>query len=666
MTLGDSQGNSRVPVLLILALVLGMLAAWFMSTPQGKVLAVRLLFTESIPRQYAVPAATDWKPQGLRRYSRNPHPAARPASFGRALHTDLHGADEVTTAIAPMFEVDWTAETNMFVAEGPVFDAQGNVYFSPVFPPEPVLLVSLDGETGERRWTLTGDELGGAGTPLVLADPETGDDLVYTVTYDRAVAQDIQGNVLWDVNLAGTGLDDADNRRHCYGANYHIQSDSIVAVMGDGTLRVLDRLTGANRLAAPFTMPGAPTAVTNFELPEAIAARADRDIAHMYPAQMQGASPVKAVLHAAAGELQQVTNFFSVDSNTGRIWVASTLPDEADGKADGWSDYAGLYGLDLVSDGELFRLEVAVVAEVPGGTASTPTVSADGERIYIADAYDSVYAIDAASGRQIWSFDVGDKVAGSLDVSADNGEIYANTRTQIWQLLDKGERAEKGWVAELDMYETGRFQRNIKALGAEIGANGIAFTGAAGIVAGKQKFPLRLGAGLIDRKTGKIRYFADGAEDSVSSMVTGPDGGLYVGNSPMRRALARATFGESVSPQPVVGGVTRFKPVRYDVFLRDVLRAAVDRLCNTSELIDVDAGAVASDIHQVNALLKQGLDVASRGLREGTIEQALWLEITTTIGRTQAELRVDKVALEASGRRLVTLLSQVENWVSRS
>lgn len=644
--------------ILVLCLLVPIAVAGVLSSQWGKVMLVRVFSTESVPRDFAPPPATDWRPLGVRSYSSNPHPAARPVTFGRALHTDQHGSDEVATAIAPMFERDWNAEPTMFVAEGPVFDSRGNVYFSPLFPPEDVLLVSLDGETGARRWVLEGKELGGAGTPLVIEDTDSGKERVYTVTYGRAVAMDIDGNTLWDAELEGDpGLGATDSRRHCFGANYHIQSDSIIGVMGDGSVQVLDRATGKSRLAQRFVMPGAPTAVTNFSLPDGIAAAADRDMAHMYGSRMAETSPVEAVLHGAAGELQQVTNFFSIDSNSGRIWIASTLTDEADGVQDGWADLAGLYGIDLVPQGDYWELQIAVVAEVPGGTASTPTISADGKRVYVADAFNSVYAIDAATGEQIWSYDVGDKVTGSLDVAADNGEVYANTRTGILQLRDLGDRAELGWKARLDMYEAGRFQRNIKSLGAEIGANGLAFTGAAGIVAGKQKFPLRLGAGLLDRKTGKIRYFADGAEDSVSSMVTGPDGGLYVGNSPLRRVLGRATFGQGVSPQPVVGGVTRFKPIRYDLFLRDALKAAADRAANAAANVPVDINAVEADVFHIGQLLTQCRQLGPKGVAEGSLSAADWAAIEETV--TTAES-----LLEADADVLVRVANLLENTIS--
>ena len=629
-----SLGGVRRP-LLALSLLLVAAVAYLVSMQHGRILMVRWFSTESTVREFSEPVITNWRPEGVRLYSSNPHSAARPVTFGRALHTDLHGSDEIATAMAPMFEHAWTVETNMFIPEGPVFDSTGNVYFSPIFPPEKVIVVSLDGETGERRWVLAGDDLGGAGTPLILEDPELGIDRVYAVTYQRAVATDIDGQILWDVPLEGNALGDTETSRHCFGANYHIQSDSIIGVMGDGTIQILDRKTGESRLAVKFVMPGAPTAVTNFKLPAEINAAANRDIAHMYSPEMAANNPIEGVLHAAAGELQQVTNFFSIDSNTGRIWVASTLPDEDDGIADGFSDFAGLFGLDLVPEGDMFRLEIAVVAQVPGGTASTPAISADGTRLYIADAYDSVYAIDAASGEYLWSFNVGEKVTGSLDVASDNGEVYANTRTGIKKLWDRGDHAELAWTANLNMYDTGRFQSNFKGLGAEITANGVAFTGAAGIVVGKQKFPFKVGAGLIDRETGEIRYFAGGAEDSVSSTVIGPDGGLYVGNSPLRRVLGRAMLGKHLSPQPVVGGITRFKPIRYDLFLRDVIKAAADRAVNAARNVDVDSGAVDADIFHLGQLLTQGLQVGPRALAEGSLSHEQWSSAATALLASQ-------------------------------
>ncbi len=629
-----------------LILILLLLVYFLPACAKVKILTARLLITESTPKTYPLPEKTTWKPKGIRSFSTNSNINSRPVTFGRAMHTDLRGSDEIATVISPAIKADWTAEQNFFVPEGPVFDSQGNIYFCPVFPPEDLIMISIEPEKGKRRWVLPGFSAG-AGTPMILTDPKTGKDLIYVGTYDRAVAAKIDGTILWDVP---TGLPKLQPgllkaNQHNFGLNYHPQTDSLIAALGDGHIYVLDRKTGKQRLSQPFMMPGGRTAVTNFSLPKKIAAKANKDIAHMVGDTGGSIDPISSVLHVAAGELQKNTNFFSVDSNSGRIWIAATLPDEEDGKKDGWADFAALYGLDLVQKGDSFELEVKVISKVPGGTASTPAISADGKRVYIADAFNSVYAVNAATGDKIWSINVEAKVAGSLVVSADNGEIFANTRTKIKKILDRGDYAELAWTANLNMYDTGNFQENIKALGAEVGANGIAFTGAAGVVLGKQKFPLRLGAGLIDRETGEVVYFADGAEDSVSSMVTGPDGGIYVGNSPLRRVLGRAVLGNSKSPRPVVGGITKFKPIHQHLIIRDALWAAANRAVNTAGFATSHVGAAREDIYQIEQLMAQCYRVAPKAMQEGSLAEGQWRMIKQVIDRVVEDIKPEEAAL---------------------
>lgn len=621
-------------------------AAYANTTTKGRIVLIRLLANESVPNSYALPGRTNWRPEGVRKISGNDNINARPVTFGRALHTDTHGSDEIATVIAPVVEKAWSAETNFFIPEGPVFDTQGNIYFSPVFPPENVILVSIEPENGDRRWVLEGFSAG-AGTPIILQDPETGRDIIYVGTYDRAVAMETDGTIIWDVATGLPKIDPMEPRtnQHSFGMNYHIQSDSVIASMGDGHVYILDRKTGEALLKEPFMMPGAPTKVNNFSLPERINKKANEDIAHMVGNLRESFDPIKSILHSTAGELQKISNFFSIDSNTGRIWIAATMLDEEDGSSDGWSDFAALYGMDLVRDGLSHRLEIKTVTSVPGGTASTPAISADGKRVYVADAFDTIYAVNTEDGEIIWSFNVGSKVTGSLDVAADNGEVFANTRTEIKKIFDRGDHAELAWTAKMDMYKPGRFQSNFKSLGAEIGANGVAFTGAVGVVMGKQKFPMKLGTGLIDRETGEVISFAYGAEDSVSSTVTGPDGGIYIGNSPLRRVFGRAILGKSKSPQEVIGGITKFKPIHQNLMIRDALWAAANRARNTATLVDIRRAQVEADIYQIRQLLDQCLRVAPAALEEGSITIERWELIHHTIEQVDSSLVPEKEML---------------------
>ena len=255
---------------------------------------------------------------------------------------------------------------------------------------------------------------------------------------------------------------------------------------------------------------------------------------------------------------------------------------------------------------------------------------------------------------------MGSKVTGSLNVAADNGEVFANTRTDIKKIIDRGDHAELAWTANMDMYEPGRFQRNFKGLGAEIGANGIAFAGAVGVVTGKQRFASKLGVGLIDRETGAVIYFAEGAEDSVSSMVTGPDGGMYIGNSPLRRVLGRAILGKAYSPQPVVGGISKFKPIHQNLVIRDALWAAINRAKNAATLVDSHPQVVQRDIFQIRQLLDQCVRVAPVAIAEGSLDQENWESIASLLAQVDEPIAASKTALVRSARLLEQALNIVE------
>ena len=645
---------SAVVLVIVGLLVLGN------TTTKGRIVMAMLFTTDSNVKHYDFPEKTQWRPIG----PRNVGVVDTQIDFVRVYHSNAHGSDEVALAIAPAFEFDWLVEENFFLAEGPVFDSQGNLYFCPIFPPEDITLMSLEPTKGERRWVLPGIDAG-CGAPFIYNDPVTQEDTIYVATYDRAIALQTDGTIIWDVatGLPKVSKDELVSEQHSFGVNYHRQLDAIIAVMGDGSLYVLDRKTGKQLLAKPYVLPGDKVPVSNFSLPKKVLAKADADIANMYNMNRlaKDESPTAMVLHSAAGELQKVTNFFSIDQNTGRLWIAASLMDEEDGVKDGWSDWGGLYGIDLVSKNGQLNAEIQHVFKVDGGTSSTPAISADGKRIYIGDAFDSIYAVDAATAEQIWKINLGAKVNGSLVVSSDNGEIYANIREQIVKVIDRGDHAEKVWSTKMDMYETGVLQQNFKSLGAEIGANGLIFTGAAGVVAGNMKLPLKLGAGFIDRETGEIKYFADGAEDSVNTMVGAPDGAIYIGNSPLRRVFGRAILGQDKSPAKPRAGITKFKPIRYDLFVRDSLWAAANRAENTANLIDSHPRAVAADIKQISSLIKQGKTNTKLAVAEGSLSTEQAQQLNSLFTTIESDVLAEKqmlVALTATLKKMVNVIEK--------
>jgi hypothetical protein len=78
---------------------------------------------------------------------------------------------------------------------------------------------------------------------------------VYLALYDRALAVRTDGTTVWDVPTGLTrGPDPLGNG--VLRLNYLPALDALVGLTVDGFVYVLDRSTGAPRLAAPFQLPG--------------------------------------------------------------------------------------------------------------------------------------------------------------------------------------------------------------------------------------------------------------------------------------------------------------------------------------------------------------------------------------------------------------------------
>ena len=598
-----------------------------------------------VPKQYDPPGKTNWTPQGCRTLPSDNPALGLPLEFFRTLHGDTLNSDEVSIALTPMFGPTWVAEKNFWLPDSPTFDHNGNIYLSPVLPAEEVVMVSLDPTTGARRWAVPGFSFGG-GAPLVLNDPaDPTQQIIYLGTYDRAFAFKPDGTKLWEVS---TGLptpprptiDSSTKEYHSFGLNYLPQADALVGVMGDGHLYVLDRATGASLLPTPYMVPGEPSPPRPAtQLPASILKKANDDLLALLGGLPAGASALGNLIDIVLGYSSKVANYFAIDPNTGRMWVNATAPDAEDGTVDGISSYGALYCLELNIDrtGIVERFHTSF----EGGSACTPTLNADGTRVYVGDNLGSLIAVDASNGQKIWERSVGQQIIGSVSVSADNKEIYAATYQAIIKVIDRGADSKEIWRSTLDMYQTGIGQSNFNLSIVGAGANGIFFHGGAGYVLNGISLPLKVGIGLIDRETGKIRYFADGPEESVSALNTGPDGAVYLGNSPIRRAMARAIF-PGLTP-PLTGGITKYAPKRLDLLIRDAVCAAAARAKNAFINKDVCPDAVAVDIKQIQVLINQCRSSAPKAIIDGDLPAADWLLLDSLLSLAQLNLSPDKL-----------------------
>jgi len=587
------------------------------------------------PKRYDPPGKTVWKPEGCRSVPSGNAILAERICF-RNLHSDVTGSDEISIAYAPVFEPEWTVEPNIYSATGPVFDSEGNLYITPSFPLSQYgapVLISLDKDDGSRRWAIYRETTNSSGTAMVLKDPgPSGEEIIYLGLYDRVLAIHTDGSVLWEMPT-GLPVPGPTDLKISLGLQYHPPWDAVVGVTNDGYVCALDRATGASLLAAPYSLPGEKSP-TNVDSP-LINSLGPKLLANLE--SIVGPFPPEVdlllLLDGLLGGRIEVANHFSIDPHTGRIWVAATAPDTEDGVEDGVSEYGALYALDLVSDGGP-TLEIQEIAHqsFSGGSASTPALRQDGSRVYVSDNSGNLIAIDSDCN-QVWTVNVGSQIFGSIGVASD----YASTQEAIFQVIDQGNQGVIRWRSYLDMYPSSILTpENQNLLLTGIGANGIGFQGGAGLSIPGSPLGISFtnGIGVLDRDTGHIRYFVKGVEESVAVVNTGPDGVIYIANSPLRHSIAVALFGDLALP--LKGGITKYAAKRQDLLVRDIACAAADRAANAHANAAVCPDSADADVTQILALIDQALTVGPQAVADGDLAAVQWtgLETLFTDGQT--------------------------------
>jgi PQQ-like domain len=573
------------------------------------------------PKVFGPPEKTQWKPIGARSAGQHSYDIIPEPTKWNAIHVGVANSDSVWGVAAPMFELDWVAEPAYFVGNGPLFDNAGNLYFSPKFyHGERVVLVSLDAITGERRWALpANDDIQLSGAAFILNDPDTpGSQIIYFVGYDRAMAVRPDGTVVWSKT---TGIDQispeegANTKFHSF--NYHPATDSLVSITKEGALFAFSRKTG--ELIAPIgQIPGAPAiSEKGTKIPKLVLNRVDPIMDRAFGKTDSGLSLFSSIANYIYGGGGIVTNYFSIDPGSSRIYMAATAPDAEDGTEDGRSELGAIYALDLVDDGNGgLEFQIQSRKTFQGGTGSTPALSADGSRLYVSDNEGHVISLDSEL-KEMWRVDVGEPLVGSISVAADNNELYAVTAKDVIQIIDKGDHGVRTWTADLtgfDGYANVDEQSN--ALTATVTANGVVIMIGGGKTLLGRTLMLHMGMGLLDRETGKLRYFAEGREDSIAMSVVAPDGSLYVAHSPLRRAAGKAMYPD-LTPE-ITGGIARFKPIRLDLLARDAICAAEARVANASTLDQTaELAAINADIRQIKVLLKQASGAIPKAVSDG-------------------------------------------------
>jgi hypothetical protein len=203
-------------------------------------------------------------------------------------------------------------------------------------------------------------------------------------------------------------------------------------------------------------------------------------------------------------------------------------------------------------------------------------------------------------------------------VSPDNSEIYAVTRTDVFKLIDRGDSAILGWIATLEAFaDDPDIEIEFQALTPTITANGVAISVGGGFAVGEAEVMLKVGVGLLDRITGRLRSFTLGREESIAITSVTPSGGLCTANSPVRRASGRALAPDVA--EPIIGGITCYKPTRNELLARDATCAAGVRARNAAGIAETSPRSAAEDIRQIRVLIEQSMGALARAGVDGDL-----------------------------------------------
>lgn len=274
---------------------------------------------------------------------------------------------------------------------GPTIDPEGRVYLTSTVADCP--LQALDGATGETLWCTTEvDQFAVSSSTLIDRDGR-----LFVADGEAMHAFDADGDVLWETPIVGVPL-----------SAQFTPEGRVVFVTHIGVIYVLDRATGEPILDPVELIPGATW------------------------------DPAAGMMACARGtEDCPAANTLAVDLDTGRIFFTFWEPG---------ATQAGVRAMQYTEDPEPAITPLWTNDSLPGGSGSSPDISADGSRIYVNDNVDSIHALDAATGEQIWSFPIGYASGGSPSTSPDGLIMPAGgNQSPLLAIRDTGDTAELAW-----------------------------------------------------------------------------------------------------------------------------------------------------------------------------------------------------------------------------
>jgi outer membrane protein assembly factor BamB len=316
-----------------------------------------------------------------------------------AVHADSRNSDHSPVEVAPDVAPRWSLRIEgdiqigplpWTINLGPTSDPDGNLYVTS--SEAGCHLRALDGATGGLRWCAEAMDL----FAVVSSPAIDRDGHLYLADGRGLHSLTRDGVVRWSTPLEGVPL-----------SVQFTPDGHLVFVTHTGTAYVVDRTTGEVLVEPLDLAPGV------------------------------GWSGGGLFACARGTEDCPAANTPAVDPDTGVVYFTLWSPGAAQ---------AGLQAL-RYEGGEDPSLEPLWRNDsFPGGTASSPTLSADGTRLYVTDNVDALHAVDAATGETVWTHTLGYAAGGSVSLSPDGLILPAGGgQSPLQAVRDEGDRAVEVW-----------------------------------------------------------------------------------------------------------------------------------------------------------------------------------------------------------------------------
>ncbi|WP_423605288.1 PQQ-binding-like beta-propeller repeat protein [Sphingomonas sp. MS122] len=312
--------------------------------------------------------------------------AGWPAVHADAGNSDYHsgqGAADLTPA--------WSRTFDGMINLGPTSDGTGRLFITT--SGAGCRLHALDRATGRSIWCSdVVDRLAVASSPLIDSSGN-----LYLGDGTKMRAFDRNGRVRWQKAIIGVPLS----------AQFTPRGD-LLFITHVGVIYVLDRLTGQ-----PIVEPHALVKAPSF------------DPADGMVACMRGLAQCPSA------------NTPAMDARSGRFYFTFWAPG---------ADRSGVRAMRIAHGPRPRLIDEWMNEGLPGGSASSPDLSADGKRLYLTDNEGSLHALDAATGNILWSVPIGYQAGGSVSLSPEGLILPAGGRAAgLMAIRDRGDRGEIIW-----------------------------------------------------------------------------------------------------------------------------------------------------------------------------------------------------------------------------